>query len=79
MLTQFDQARAAGRALPVGYWARGEDRWTSREAEDGHVPGDAVWVQPPIEESGPESPFERQLRAGRADSSWTGSAGCGGQ
>ena len=63
VLAQLDQTRAAGRPLPVGYWSRGEDRWTAREAEDGRVPGDAVWVQPPIEESGPTSPFEQHLRA----------------
>lgn len=59
VLAQLDHARTASRPLPVGYWIRSEDRWTAGEAEDGRVPGDAVWVQPPIEESGPVSPFER--------------------
>ena len=63
VLARLNQARDAGKRLPVGYWFRGEDRWTAREAEDGRVPGDAVWVQPPIEESGPTSPFEQHLRA----------------
>src|SRR6266508_2332854 len=37
VLAQLDQARDAGKRLPVGYWSRGEDRWTAREAEDGRA------------------------------------------
>ena len=32
------------RQQPAGYWRRGEDWWTEREAEDGVVPGDAEYV-----------------------------------
>ncbi len=32
------------RSRPSGYWRRGEDWWTEREAEDGVVPGDAEYV-----------------------------------
>ena len=32
------------RRQPAGYWRRGEDWWTEREAENGVVPGDAEYV-----------------------------------
>ncbi len=35
---------APRRRQPEGYWRRGEDWWTEREAEDGVVPGDAEYV-----------------------------------